>query len=656
MKILFVFDSCVETQKIDRLCLDSNDEVYLFPLTSLTHITNTLLEKIKDKRVNYEILETARMINSAAWSLRSRYIRFIAGLPERVKCRGRNLKEYFAVDRHISLWWLSLISEKNIYKSDAFNRLAQLDSIVSLIKSKKIQKIIFCCKSRKLGEALFGFTSKNYIEFEDLQGGVKRKFFKFQKSSYLEHIYSLLCFAKNFFIRSWKIKRKLGRVKRPFDPCSKPLMIITPYPFIDTLSAQRGIFRNKFYPYLQEALEGERQDIIWVAMYVENNSISFSESFKYAEQFIKNGYDIFFQEEFNSINAQIKALFSVFKMGFRFLRIEKGIKKEHSFDGYNFYPLLRDDWYSSFAGPTAYMGILYYSMFRSLLDKVKARKCLYLSEMYAWEKALISARGSVERAMPLYGYQCGAVSRMLLNYFNDPVEITDDRSYALPRPDKVISNGQLVYSYMRESGWPEENLFIGEAIRYNYLKEFLKTEWSKKKDVILLAFSISPEESSSLLTIAYEALKDLKDREVWVKPHPFLDLQKVLDLSGIGRLDFSFKVKTGPIENFLSEARVVIVGESGVSVEALAFGCEIIFVNVPEWINMSSLRFVKTEMFITVNTPEELKQTVIDLFKEEYKPRMNASGYRKIIDDFFYLNQDSDVPFRLLKLLKETHG
>jgi surface carbohydrate biosynthesis protein (TIGR04326 family) len=297
-----------------------------------------------------------------------------------------------------------------------------------------------------------------------------------------------------------------------------------------------------------------------------------------------------------------------------------------------------------------------YNAFQSVLSRTNAEKCVYLCEMTGWEKALICAKKATGSGISLYGYQHGTVSRMLLNYFNDPCEITGPGPYAMPQPDKIICNGRLPYDYMKESGWPEEKIPVVEAIRYNHLKKALEMKPNKKKDVILLAFSISAEESSAILTVACEALKNIGDREIWIKSHPFLDLKKVFKLSGISPEDLPFQFKEGPIEDFLVDARVVVSGESGVTIEALAFGCEVVIVNVPEWINMSPLRHVKTGMVTTAGSAEELKRAVDDVFAKEYRRETYAAEAGRIINDFFCLDEGSNIPSRFLKLLREEKG
>ncbi|UCD54980.1 MAG: hypothetical protein JSV93_05545 [Candidatus Omnitrophota bacterium] len=653
--ILFVFDSGIKMKKNLKLPITSGDSIYLFPLTSKISVTGAILEKIKSLNAVCVTIPTGNAVNSAAERIRERYIRFIAEITNQVKCDNRNLREIFAVDRYASLWWLGLVSEKNTIKSDVFNILAQLDSIVETIKNKKIRKVIFGCDNEKLKSVLREYASKNSMAFKVLpvkkEKDIKKRFRKSQRLFYLRHILSLLNTALKFFFRAKKIKRKLKGLHLP-PPGRREFATITYYPNIDVSLARKDIFKNRYYNKLQEALENEKKNIVWVALYAENNSISFKESLEYLEQFVKAGYDIFFLEEFNSINAGIKNLLYMLRSGLKFIRLEENIRREHVFDGYNFYSLLRNDWFASFVGSVGYSGLLFYSMFKAFFNKIKAEKCLYFCEMHAWEKALIYARDAVGSKTALFGYQHSTVSKMLLNYFNKPDEIRKLQNYMFPQPDRIICDGPLPLRYLKESGWPEDKLTIAEAVRYDHLRKQICKSREKKKNTVLLALSISTEESSSILNITYQALNQLKEMEVWIRPHPFASVEDIFKTSGISKKNLTFSIRNEPIEKLLSEAHIVIVGFSGVSVEAVAFGCRIVTVNVPEWINMSALKDIKSEIVKTAGSPAELREIVIKITKEKYDFQMIKSESKKIIDAFFYLDRKSDVPERFIELLK----
>ena len=102
----------------------------------------------------------------------------------------------------------------------------------------------------------------------------------------------------------------------------------------------------------------------------------------------------------------------------------------------------------------------------------------------------------------------------------------------------------------------------------------------------------------------------------------------------------------------MPQAKIVIVGESSVSLVALSFGCEIVLLNVPEWINMSPLRNIAIGQIRTASSPEELAKTVLGLCHPEVAAVSHAEETNQIINKFFCLNKNSAVPQRLLKLLE----
>lgn len=658
MNTLIIYDSSATSAKIWKMSISEKEIFYLFPLTSKSGVTNAVAEELNKVGCDFYILNTAEIIALAADNLRDSYIQFTATFVDRIKEKGIDIKKLFAVDEYATLWWFGLITEKHPYKSTAFNKIAQLDSIIASVKDKDISRIVFRSRDNVLKEALAGYARSMHVKFEappeSIGSAFRNWILKFQKVYYLRHIFMLLNFVVRYSLRIWRIKKSMaGLNRRPFS-LNGALLSITPYPNIDLSLAREGKFKNRFYGELQDALEINGKTIIWVAMYVENHSLSFRESLRYARGFINKGYLIFFLEEFSSMNIQIRSLYMMFKAGLRYLTIEKKIAPVHNARGYNFYEALKEDWYLSFAGIAGYLGLLYYYSFKSMLDNVRADKCLYLCEMHAWEKALLSAKRALGLSMPFYGYQSGTVSRMLLNYFNGHGEINDTGFYAIPQPEKIVCNGSLPYSYLKESGWPEDKLVMAEAVRYSHLKKAVMSKMDDKKNIALLAFSISAEESSSILNLVYEAFKDLHNMEIWIKPHPFLRIEKVFELSGIPMDPTFFKIKKLPAEELFFKARIVIAGQSGVAVEALAYGCEILLINTPEWINISSLKDMLSNTIRLVNSSQELRQAIIEIFKKEYDPVKHMHCKRDIIDRCFYLNYDSDIPDRFLKLLKEN--
>ena len=133
MNILFVIDSSVVINSIDWGSLVKGGKVFIFPLSSASAIIDEFAAKIDNIAGEIVILP----VNTGGDELREKYLKFIAQLPAGISHRGRNLKEYFSVDAFASLWWFSLIAEKNTFKSDFFNCLAQLQALTSVGKYRR---------------------------------------------------------------------------------------------------------------------------------------------------------------------------------------------------------------------------------------------------------------------------------------------------------------------------------------------------------------------------------------------------------------------------------------------------------------------------------------------------------------------------------------
>lgn len=660
MKTLLIFDASIRIKKLKiPSSVRGKEGIYLFPLTSKSSVIKEIENCLREKGCTARMIPTAEMISSRDMAVRDKYIKFVSDISQ-VVCRdGKNLKEIFKVEKNFSLWWLSLIAEKNVYKSNSFNRLVQMDSIVSEIFKVNASEVIFSAAGGKLKNALAEFCASRGISFKTLRGQGEGNLTEriFWKKSFLYIKHGFLLFAKAIFlaIRIVCVKRNFVffNKKRRAAKLSRKVMIITPYPDFDEKSASVGEFKNRYYGRLREALDARGEEVLWISMYVRNTAVSFKKSLRYARKFVKNDTSFFMLEEFSSFRVLIKAFRQMIVSAIKFAFLRNKIREASSFGEFNIYTFFEDDWYSSFAGAAGLSGLVQYYTFKELFKKTRPKKCLYPCEMRAWEKALIAARESESKKTTLFAGQFGTVPKMHLNFFNYRDEIENADKYSMPRPDKILCNGSLSCESIGESGWLKDKTNVVEALRYTYLKECLEQDFSsRKKNVVILLLSISAEESSSILSVSYEAFKDMKDVEVWIKPHPFLNLDKVFRLAGIKKEDMSFKVKHGSLKGFLTEALVAVTGESSAAVEALAFGCRVLIVDTPEWINLSPLRFVETDIVKTISSSESLRQETENILKDGSCPVWYDEEKRRVVNEFFCLNPTTDVPERFVKVLK----
>ena len=655
MKTFLIYDASIDLKKFSSKSWRGHTIVFLFPLTSNIEITSSIKSVLEQAQCRVEILGSAKLINGSADRLKDQYRDFISEFPSKIKIFGKDLKTFFAIDPQASLWWLSLVAEKNVFKSDFFNRLSQFDAIVHSLKENSPDEIFVGCSSAKLRAVLRKHGRKKGLMTTALPvrdiSSTGERIKNSQYCYFVRHVFFLMAYFIRNLIRILRLRdylRACGKVRSG----DFSYMFITGYPSFDLNAAEKGIFKNRFFKHLQESMDKNPQKTAWVGLYTYNNEMSYEQMLQHTKEFISRGYNLFILDEFLSFRKQFKCLLRMIFSSLKFVLILPRLSKQHELNGYNFYDLVKNEWYSSFVGVEGLISLLQYEAFQSLFDEVKAQKCIYCLEMQSWEKALIYARDLSGVKTVLLGYQHSTASNMLLSYFNNFSDFIRHDPYPLVRPDKIVCNGHSYHDALISLGWPEDSMVIAEAVRYDHINVNRSKAIGFKKRVVLIVFSISVEESSSLLSIVYHAFKDDKNIEIWIKPHPFVNIQKVLNKAGMKDVRTPFILKKDPIEDLLAQARIVIVGESTVSIESLAFGCEIILVNNPEWINMSSLRDVDCSTVSVVSSVEELKEKIHLIFNLEYNLLEIKDETDKVIDHFFYFNKTSNVPERFLQLLR----
>ena len=245
MSCLLIFDGNISTRDINSISVKDGSPIILFPLTSQQHLINQVVERCHvGSSGKVEIIASGRIISEVADEIRNNYIEFIARLPERCRIDGKNLKEWFYYpDGGISLWWLSLIAEKNTLKSDSFSRLVQLYSIIRVIQEHNVTELIMVCRSQKLTSALELYCRRNALTFQSLSNlnepairGLPGEF------PALSALAAAVLYLLSMLKRWIQIKRvmKNGVRSRLNKSRNNPLLVVTYYPNIDVELASAG--------------------------------------------------------------------------------------------------------------------------------------------------------------------------------------------------------------------------------------------------------------------------------------------------------------------------------------------------------------------------------------------------------------------------------
>ena len=643
--LLFVFDETVLTRGVGP-AVPAGARVRLFPLTARPEAVRHARERLGAAGADVEELPSGRFVDEAAARLRTRYIEFVADLPRRCREAGADVKGLFAVDAHASLWWFSLVAEKNTVKSDAFHRLAQADAAAQVAGESGAQEARLCLRHYRLSRVLrsrlesMGLTV-HLCNPSRLQQAAQSPF-----GLYLRSLATLLRFAVRSMGTGWLTRLAVGGP--PAHRKDTPFLFVTYYPNLDRSLAEKGIFHNAYCRPLQESLERGGVPTTWLALSV-GSAASFRDGLRWAAGFRKRGTDFLILEQFAGWLLPLRTVWETLRSGWRFHRLQPAIERACLWDGVSIFPILAWEWYDSFAGETGFTGLWFYRVFQEVCRRLGPRKVLYYQEMHAWEKALIAAAAGHGGGALLLGYQHAATPWMLLNFFNSPSELGDRGRYPLPQPGHILCDGEVSRRYMRGCGWPEGKLLLAEAVRYAYLAGCRGRNWDKR-DAVLIPLSISIVESAAILSMAREALRGLVKTEVWIKPHPLLALDKVWERSGLSPRAPGWSVVEGAVGPWLEKAKVVVVGESGVALEALASGCRVVVASTPELVNLSPLWGMTCACVTKADSVSGLREAVMKDLAQPIDEKDQEDAWR-IVDDFFCFADEGAGAPRILDII-----
>ena len=627
--ILYIFDAFTNSEHFLNNYENKREKIFLCPITNNREKIAYVLQKLQSiSSVETALIPFVHYFNEKAFSIRDDYIKFIYDFGEIKVSRNKNLKEYFKpLFGNFSIWWFSLIAEKNTLKTNSFHNLVKLLTILNLRKKYNCKKVLVDIENPELTQALIKNIGK-----EDCKDLGKRK-----KKIELFCILFLIAKTAKSVIGQYQNALRTKIAMRGLNQRRKILqkskyLVVTYFPLVDKNALREKKFVNNYYKPLQNALEEKyKEQFIWLAMVVESEDFDYKKSILLGKKVNKWGNPLFFYQEYLNLFDFLIVMIESFFISFKFFTKVSLIRDKFKFQNKKIWEIFKKDWYLSFSGHTLIEGLLYYQAFKKVLGRLpKETTVIYLAENHFWEKALNIA-AQRRKDLKTIGIQHTITPLLLLNYFNDKKELEKgDYVQKMPKPDFLCCVGKIPFELFRKSGWDEEQLFILGTMRHQYLKNYLKNKvsWKEKENRIVVALSITPEESKEILLYTYQAFKDSSGYKVIIKGHPFLDTRKLINSLGLEFDKRIFQITKTPLNQLLPKAKCLIVTESSATLEGIALGCVIIVPRLSSVVDMNPLSGI-SNLPIFVESPEELREI--------------SEGITKRDDSFYSYEQCKDL-------------
>ena len=655
MNLLFVFNDDFKIEEFTDLCEKFKiKEVSLFPLTSAIEINRKIIACCNNiQNLKVIVLNSARIIDEQVTIIRNEICRWSAHLGEN-KIGAKTVKEWLLLPGlNVSSWWFSLLSEKNNYKTDAFFQIAQVNAVRHIIRNRKYDICVGAISDIAVCESFFNLFEKEGLDeiyFIGSQHGKKLTDRKFSEGStlsvYLKEIKAGIYALRRTLQRSLVAKKQLGKMRRRLKNIEdESLLFVSYFPALDKEAAKEGVFVNQYTGPLQEKLGREKNPIIWLLMFVYLGNYQFKDAIKFVKSFVKQGERVFLLEEFFKYTDTIRALFLWIRQIcislFLFRYIEKTRFDHPSFELLLHKPIVKRLWLSSFFGTVGMEGIIFSLIFRNTFKRInKIKSCLYYCEMHAWEKALNAAKNNVNKMINTIGFQHVSIAKNYFHYFYDTSEtVMTGQKTEMPLPDVLACNGEIMYSLLSKSNYP--CITKVEAIRQLYLADIISKPYKTREGqpILLVAGSILEHETQAIVELVHYSLGDNNGLRIDFKGHPAMPMEKIFNNIRIDPKSNDYNIRNDNISKCLEDAWIVLVPSTTVSIEALAYGCEVIIPVFPNSMLMNPLADFN-DFYHRVISIEDLADVVGKIVGGFSKQPIDK--YRTFVKEYF--NLDPNLP------------
>ena len=436
--------------------------------------------------------------------IKNKYLSII----EEIDLKNKKKNNHFFYKK-ISLDELSLISEKNPFKSKGIYDCLKFLALEILIKDKKVKKVIYRGLSSKIDASIDNLSNELNFEYKK---SLKHTQFDLKFISIIRGIYFFYKFICKNNRRNHKIKKFVD---------------LTFFSYFLHFKNKNSAFYNSYlWDGLSEKLKIFKINSNWMHFFVPSSQIkNISEAKKKLNRINENT-----NENHILLNNQI----SFFNLGVIFLQYlilvlknliyikDKELLK-NSISKTNFYYFLKQDIDKSYYGEVLIYNLHMISTLDFILSTIPKQKIgFYLLEGQSWEKCLNILWKKYNHGK-IMGYIHSTIRFWDLRNFKCKKEFNNNKN-----PDLFLFNGKYSKNIGIKNFYPLKKSKVVEAVRYlGFLK---KTKYKLNKNRILIIGDMNDYENH-FVAKQIEKVKYLFSKKTfYYKPHPSNTPKMISDL------------------------------------------------------------------------------------------------------------------------------
>ena len=493
-------------------------------------------------------------------------------------------------------WWMTDLAGRNNLTTNFFLYICIIKSLKKYLAQLQEKEILIVSDDTLLINSFI----KNFPEYEIEKSPL---LFFYNKKSTISFFYdfarSILISLIDTILSFFCAKITAGKKNYPEDD----VYLIHQYVETNSLKNKKEI-KSRYFPYLKEYLKKEKKDIYTLTW----SGIFWLGKLKAFKMIRKE--KCFLPEDWVNIIDYISCTRNFFKTASLY-------KNTLPYPGINTDDFLLHEERNYLKQISSNLRFwIYTPALKNWLKKCNSITCLDHYENMIFEHALIHAIKSLKIKSKIYGYH-----HTLSSFEFTPWHSLKSEWQSKYKPDFIISLGLISKKMLSEQGIPEDKIKEGPALRYqNVLKKKNQAEKEMKNILVPLSHirDASYEVISKIQTLSSE-LKDF-DYTFIIKPHPNLDISKILTSLKLQKLPKNILISYEDIDQLLNNCLFTIFMSTGGAYNAVINGN--IVLNLRSDLNISDNYldiFEKDFSFIKPHDLNSIKKVLVEFSEDKQK-------------------------------------
>lgn len=627
----------------------SEREAVLLTFSSNEEITKRIYRVLERKYTRVEVISAAGHLDQAATSVREEYSRIVSKAPDKIKFRGKHLRDAFTFENRLSLWWLNEIFSKRSDAYPTFLRLCQLEVIRKFAKVRKVNHISLISWDPDFQALICSFCNYSGVGFQSLKP--RRGQAWMSQLSILRIIISTFLWLFEALVQKIIVHLLIERRgdatenKKPY--CAFHVI----YPLMG---------QGKKYPggdekYGRSLSILSATNVVCPAYVYSVAADGFHQRVRIPTflrlclqlRLYRDAIDIpvFLLEGYLTLK-DLMLVCSIINLIWKYYQLERSSEFHNYwyYKGVDFFPMIRRELRLTMVRTPRYL--LYALKVRRFVNETHSVAFVYTLFEHGIGRAMAYGARTATNDIALISVQEGPWSKLKLAVNNYPGELEFERAGPQdfinhpPLPDRILLEGNNAHSILVESGYPVDCLEIVGAPRIEHLlkvplfSDRVKTTIHSNRYTVLVV--LGQHDAHQTIATCRPVIRERQDFHFIFKLHPRggVTIEQVDNWLRTADLIGSYEVSLHNVYELIPLSDVIVATYSSVALEACTRGYPVICLQLPDFVNVSPLMDKEYPQVKFVANSVELTDALLEAGYNKYSS--NIELYRELEEDFFF--------------------